>query len=124
MKTKIIFFIILAVFCINIFATESTHIYLARAIASAVGDEAFVVRVHYGEMLMNRVESEEYPNALADVVAQMGINISRKKPTDSDMRAAAAALADMDFCGGALNAKRRTPPANTDFVRLYNWYFY
>ena len=121
---KKILLVLIAVFalCINISAVDDTHDYLSKAIAGAVGDEPFIVRVHYGEMLLNRVESADYPDNLPSVCAELGININRKSPTDSDFRAAAAALADFDFCGGALNAKRRKAPENA--LRLYDWYFY
>ena len=121
---KKILLVLIAVFalCLSISAVDSTHDYLAKAIASSVGDEPFVVRVHYGEMLLNRVKSADYPDNLRSVCAELGINITRKTPTDSDFRAAAAALADLDFCGGALNAKRRKASENA--LRLYDWYFY
>ena len=128
MKKLIFLLLLLSTFLIGTSAVDNTQIYLARAIASKMGDEPFVVRVHYGEMLLNRVENDEFPDALSDVCADLGINIYRTKPSGSDLRAAAAALSGMDFSGGALNVKKinkkSAPPESSSGVRLYDWYFY
>ncbi|MBQ8836357.1 MAG: hypothetical protein IJ002_02485 [Clostridia bacterium] len=115
MKQKLIFFTLLVLLSIRTFAADITCTDLAKAIAAEMGDEPFVVRVVYGEMLINRLSEEPLPKSSAT-------------PTDSDMRAAAAALSGIDFSGGALNVqkldKKSIPPVLSGGIRLYNWYFY
>lgn len=115
MKHKFLFFTLLILFSLRAYAVDTTCQDLAKAIAADIGDEPFVVRVAYGEMLLNRLHDEPLLNTNAT-------------PTDSDMRAAAAALANFNFSGGATHVtkldKKSAPPENTSGVRLYDWYFY
>lgn len=105
--------IIITMLCLSASATDATRQDLAKAIAADMDGEPFVVRVAYGEMLLNRQEPLPAANA---------------EPTDSDLRAAAAALANFNFGGGATHVikldKKSAPPENTSGVRLYDWYFY
>ncbi len=114
MKKYIILLVVL-IFCITVVASsEEDRVYLlAEIIAGEMGDEPFVVRVIYGEMLLNS--------------PMMGGK--RKNPSQSDLRAAAAAYCQYGFSGGARNAVRwkkaeSTPLEMRSGVRLYGWYFY
>lgn len=87
---------------------------LAGAIAAQMSGEPFVVRVAYGEMLLNSGEIE---------------NAAYRAPSESDMRAAAAAYCGFGFCGGAKNVAKwnrieNTPLEMRSGVRLYDWFFY
>lgn len=113
MKRIIVLFTVV-LFCICITASErDDYVYqLAECIAADMGGEPFVVRVAYGEMLLR---------------GNGGKN--RKKPSESDIRAAAAAYCNYGFSGGALNVIKWSKAENTPLemrsgVRLYDWFFY
>ena len=128
MKRIFIPTIIILLLCINIFAADNECDYLAKAIASEMGGEPFVVRVMYGEMLLNRVAHENYPDTLPSVCFSLGIKTRGVNATQSDKRAAAAALCGFGFSCGALNVKKvnknSTPLSNLYGVLLYGYYFY
>lgn len=112
-KTLVI--LVLIIFCVSIgaYETEKTIYALAERIAGEMGKEAFVVKVLYGETLLNNGVVEG----------------KRKKPTESDIRAAAAAYGNFGFSGGALNCLRWRKVKNTPLemrsgVQIYEWYFY
>ncbi len=126
MRSKIILLLALfLVLCIPAAAkTNATE--LADAIAAEMGGEPYVVRVLYGEMLLNRLDSPEFGNTLAEV-SDIGIRAGRAE--ESDYRAAAAALRRFGFAGGALYVARwkeveNTPLVMRSGVRLYDWFFY
>ena len=128
-KTLFLFFVL--VFCLTAFATAEDDIaYLAEAISSAFGDAPFVCRVAFGEMLVNRLDSERFPDAMPAVLYELyGDRIPRKKASESDLRAAAVAYRRLGFSGGALYAAlwkdaENTPLSWRSGVRLYGWYFY
>lgn len=112
---RIIILLTVVLFCIGISATErEDYVYLlAERIAADRGDEPFVVRVAYGEMLLRGGKGGK----------------SRKAPSESDIRAAAAAYCNFGFSGGAINATKWKKAENTPLemrsgVRLYDWFFY
>lgn len=112
-------------FCITASAKESVDS-LADAIAARMGKEPYVVRVLYGEMLLNRLESTTFPDTLDEVSDAV---ILSGKANDSDRRAAAAALRGFGFAGGALYVAKWSEIENTPLmmrsgVRLYDWFFY
>ncbi len=126
MKSKfLILSILLAVLCIPAAAkTNATE--LADAIAAEMGGEPYVVRVLYGEMLLNRLDSGAFGNTLAEV---SDTRIRAGRAEESDYRAAAAALRRFGFAGGALYVAKwkeveNTPLVMRSGVRLYDWYFY
>lgn len=111
---RIIILLTVILFCISITALErEDYVYLlAECIAADMGGEPFVVRVAYGEMLLKRGEYGR-----------------RKKPRESDIRAAAAAYCNYGFSGGATNVVKWSKAENTPLgmrsgVRLYDWFFY
>ena len=114
--------------CVRAADTDIT--YLAKAISAACGEEPYVVRVAYGEMLLNRVDSDRFPDALPAVLYSLhGGRIPLQKPTESDLRAAAAAHRRFGFADGALYAQKWSEVQNTPLVMrsgvlLYGWYFY
>lgn len=112
---KTVIILILIIFSVSICATEMENpVYkLAERIAGEMGDEPFVVKVLYAEMLLNGGEEEG----------------RRKKPAESDLRAAAAAYGDYGFSGNAINCAKwrrvkNTPLEMRSGVRVYDWYFY
>ena len=128
MKKTIAILIMIFALNIHIFGATSMHEYLSKAISAELNDEPFIVRVIYGEMLLNRLESKDYPDTLPAICFSLGINVSGAKPTPSDMRAASVALCGVNFSCGALNAekaKRKSiPQAVGDGMLIYGWYFY
>lgn len=127
MKKAITVLIIAFALNISAFCASSKLEYLAKAISQEMGGEPFIVRVMYGEMLLNRLESEEYPDTLPAICFSMGINVRNAKPDASDMRAASAALCGLGFSCGALNVRKvekRSIPQSRDGILLYDWYFY
>ena len=76
---------------------------LADAIAAEMGGEPYIVRVLYGEMLLNRLDRPEFGNTLAEV---SDARIRAGRAEESDYRAAAAALRRFGFAGGALYVAR------------------
>ena len=114
MKKYIILLLIL-ILCVAVFAIrEDNGIYLlAEQISAKMGNEPFVVRVAYGEVLLKgKTESR-----------------GRKTPSQSDIRAAAAAYCNYGFSGDAENVikwekAKNTPLEMRSGVRLYNWFFY
>lgn len=128
---KTFFILLLAVLLsVSAFAAEEDIPYLAKAIAGSFGDESFVVRVAFGEMLLNRQDSDRFPDALPAVLYGLyGDRIPLKKATDSDLRAAAAAYRRFNFADGALYVTKWSEAQNTPLVmrsgvRFYDWYFY
>ena len=111
--------------CMAVSAKESADA-LADAIAARMGEEPYVVRVLYGEMLLNRLDSPIFADTLDEVSDTV---ILPGRASDSDRRAAAAALRGYGFAGGALYVAKWSEIENTPLVmrsgvRLYNWYFY
>lgn len=104
--------------------------YLAEAIAAFGSEEPFVVRVAFGEMLLNRLDSDRFPDTLPAVLYDYyGDRIPRKKAGESDLRAAAAAYRRFQFADGALYVAKWSEVQNTPLimrsgVRFYDWYFY
>ncbi|MBQ5390125.1 MAG: hypothetical protein IIU58_04380 [Clostridia bacterium] len=101
---------------------------LAEAIADCIGKEPFVVRVAFGELLLNRVDSVGFPDTVDEVALDFADGHIRDA-SESDRRAAAAALRRFGFAGGALYVKKwedveNTPLVMRSGVRLYDWYFY
>ena len=112
---RMIILCVAIVFFINLYAADrQDHVYLlAEKIAGEMGEEPFVVRVAYGEVLLRGNESTN----------------KRKKPSQSDIRAAAAAYCNYNFSCGAKNVTRwkkaeSTPLEMRSGVRLYDWFFY
>lgn len=128
-KTFWILCIIVVLLAIPVLSTEEEVQYLAEAIA-AFGDEPYVVRVAYGELLLNRLDSDRFPDTLSAVIYSMyGDRIPHGKPTESDRRAAATAYRRLRFADGALFVRRWSEVENTPLmlrsgVRFYDWFFY
>ena len=114
---------------IPVLSSEAEAQYLAEAIA-ALGDEPYVVRVAYGELLLNRLDSDRFPDTLPAVLYSMyGGRIPRGKPTESDRRAAATAYRRLRFADGAFfmckwSEAENTPLMMRSGVRFYDWFFY
>lgn len=101
---------------------------LAEAIADCMGKEPFVVRVAFGELLLNRVDSAAFPDTVDEVALDFADGHIRDA-SESDYRAAASAERRFGFAGGALYVKKWKEVENTPLemrsgVRLYDWYFY
>lgn len=112
---KVVIILIVILFAVSLNAAEENDPVLALAehIAGEMEGEPFVVRVAYGEMLLNR---GEFPQ-------------KRRIPSESDIRAAAAAYCNYGFSGGAVNVikwkkAKNTPLEMRSGVRLYEWFFY
>ncbi len=112
---KVVIVIVVLLFAVSLIAAEERNpVYtLAERIAGEMGDEPFVVRVAYAEMLLNRGK----------------FTGKRKKPSTSDLRAAAAAYCNYGFSGGAVNFIKWKKAENTPLemrsgVHLYEWFFY
>ena len=112
---RIIILCIVVIFFINLCAiAEDNRVYLlAERIAGEMGEEPFIVRVAYGEVVIRGTDAPE----------------KRKKPSQSDIRAAAAAYCNYNFSCGAKNVIRwkkaeSTPLEMRSGVRLYDWFFY
>ena len=126
------FVMILTVFLLFVYvhAAENEITYLAKAISASVGKEPFVVRVAFGEMLLNRLDSDRFPDALPAVLYSLyGGRIPLHQPSESDLRAAAAAYRRFGFSDGAVYAQKWSAVQNTPLVmrsgvRLYGWFFY
>ena len=110
-------------------SADSEVEYLAEAIA-ALDAAPFVVRVAYGEMLLNRVDSALFPDTIPAVLYSLyGDRIPRKTPTPSDRRAAMTASRRLRFAEGALFMRKWKEVENTPLqmrsgVRLYEYFFY
>ena len=110
-------------------SADSEVEYLAEAIA-ALDAAPFVVRVAYGEMLLNRVDSALFPDTIPAVLYSLyGDRIPRKTPTPSDRRAAMTASRRLHFAEGALFMRKWKEVENTPLqmrsgVRLYEYFFY
>lgn len=115
--------------CILCFASAAAETdTLAEAISDCMGKEPFVVRVAFGELLLNRLDSADFPDTVADVARDFADgHIS--DVSESDYRAAASAERRFGFAGGALYVKKWKSVENTPLelrsgVRLYDWFFY
>lgn len=109
-------------------AAASDYDALAEVIADCMGNEPFVVRVAFGELLLNRLHSDAFPNSLFEAAREFGNGYIRDA-NDSDRRAAAAACRNLGFTGGAVYVIKwkhaeNTPLAMRSGVRLYDWFFY
>lgn len=115
--------------CILCFAAAAAETdALAEAISDCMGKEPFVVRVAFGELLLNRLDNDAFPDTIAGVASDFADgHIS--DVSESDYRAAASAERRFGFAGGALYVKKWKSVENTPLemrsgVRLYDWYFY
>ncbi len=128
-KTFLILGLILLL-TVPVLAAEAEIAYLAEAISASFGNAPFVVRVAYGEMLLNRLDSDRFPDTLPAVLYSLyGDRIPRKAASGSDLRAAATAYRRFRFADGALYVKKWSEVENTPLmmrsgVRLYDYYFY
>ena len=97
---------------------------LARAIEAEASGESYTVMVSLASVLLNRVESAEYPSSLGAVITDAGIDVSDAAPSSQARRAAKDALLGFDPTDGALEYSKETdaPP----FIRLKTaaWCFY
>lgn len=124
---KILFAVCIA--CVLCFASAAAETdALAEAISDCMGKEPFVVRVAFGELLLNRLDSADFPDTV-DEVARDFADGHISDVSESDYRAAASAERRFGFAGGALYVKKWKTVENTPLemrsgVRLYDWYFY
>ncbi len=96
---------------------------LACAVESAASGESYTVMASLASIMLNRVESAEYPASLAAVIADAGIDISSVTPSSQALRAARDALSGFDPTEGALAYSKGDEPP---FIRLKTgaWSFY
>lgn len=81
---------------------------LAQVIEGEAADEPYTGKVAVGAVILNRIESPEFPNSIPGVINQMGAfesvcNGQYQRPlSEESMRAAVEALNGKDPSGGAL----------------------
>ena len=81
---------------------------LAQVIGGEAADEPYTGKVAVGAVILNRIESPEFPNSIPGVINQMGAfesvcNGQYQRPlSEESMRAAVEALNGKDPSGGAL----------------------
>ncbi|MFG3611460.1 cell wall hydrolase [Rummeliibacillus stabekisii] len=81
---------------------------LAQLVHAEAGSESFSGKVAVASVVLNRVESSKFPDSISGVIYQGGqftpasTGAINNTPTESDYRAARAALAGTDTSGGAL----------------------
>lgn len=129
-RTVCVFLVVLLAFPFGLSsrAAEAEQMYLAKAIASVMGKEPFVVKVAFGEVLLNRLADPRFPDTLPAVMQSLGKR-ANAAPTEEDLRAASVVLCNYGFSGGALyvekwRKRKNTPSAERRGARLYTWYFY
>ena len=81
---------------------------LARVIRAEAEAEPYIGQVAVGAVILNRIQSSDFPNTLAGVVYQprafesVSNGMVNRPPTESANKAANAALSGWDPSGGAL----------------------
>ncbi len=96
---------------------DSTYL-LARVIEGEAADEAYVGKVAVGAVIMNRTESNAFPNSLAGVIYQPDAFESvtngqyTRAVSAESLRAAQAAMSGWDPTGGALYFWNPNKPVN------------
>lgn len=77
---------------------------LAKAIQKVCGDESYAVRVAFGAVILNRVESNQFPNSVSAVLRNAGIypDDSGDKIEERSRHAAYSALTGVDPTIGSL----------------------
>lgn len=127
MKRRFMAVVLSVMFLVGCFKTDidaaSEEDLLALAVEAVAAGESYTVAVSVAAVLLNRVKADEYPSALAAVIADAGMDISSVTPSDRSRRAARDACLGFDPTDGALGySKDSSPP----FVRLKTgaWSFY
>ncbi len=128
MKKIMVAVVILSVLTISASASFSDKDYLAGLSAKEMRGEPYIVKVAFCEMLVNRVKSPYFPSTLRAVAHELNFG-STENISESDVYAAASALARIGFFKDIFYVKRysevkNTPLAMQGGVRLYDWYFY
>ena len=105
-------------------AEETDIRLLARAIENAAYGESYTVMVSLASVLLNRIESEEYPTSIGAVISDAGIDVSAVTPSFQARRAAKDALLGFDPTAGAIRYSKEA--AELPFIRLKTgaWCFY
>ena len=114
---------------IPVLAYEDDCEFLARVLANEMKNEPFIVKIAYCEMLVNRLDSEKFPDTLLAVAYSLGAKRGKAKPSEGDYRAAAIALQRYGFFKDVYymekwQREKSTPQFKNCGVRLYDWYFY
>ncbi len=97
---------------------------LARAVEAEASGESYTVMVSLASVLLNRIESEEYPTSIGAVISDAGIDVSAVTPSFQARRAAKDALLGFDPTAGAIGYSKEA--AELPFIRLKTgaWCFY
>ena len=128
MKMKLISVLLICVCFVGLITIEAGACdkseLLTLAVEAVAPDESYTVMVSVASVLLNRVESEQYPMSLAAVIADAGIDISAVTPSLRARSAARDAISGFDPTAGALfySKGKADPP----FIRLKTcaWCFY
>jgi len=128
MKRKILCFVL------SLILTSASGIYccaasddadlLSRAIEAAASGESYTVMAALASVLMNRVSSECYPDSLAAVISDAGIDISSAEPTPQARRAARDAIGGFDPTSGAIGYSVGRIPNCRMLLFVDGWSFY
>lgn len=116
MKKFIIFLMILLLICVGIAIAQSNNLsnneqeLLSRIIYAEAKGEPYIGQVAVGAVILNRIDSPDFPNTLAGVIYQplafepvQNGTINQAVPQDADaIRAAKDALNGYDPTGGCL----------------------
>ena len=97
---------------------------LALATEAVAGGESYTVMASVASVLLNRAASDKYPDGIAAVIADAGIDLSGVIVTSRARRAAADAISGFDPTRGALGYCKGE--SFRGFVRLETdgWSFY
>lgn len=114
-------FLMLAAPCVS--AKDEREL-LASAVESAAGGESYTVMVSLASVLLNRVESEAYPESLAAVISDAGIDVSSVLPSTRAYRAAEDALGGFDPTAGALGYSEGSDSDAPVLLGTDGWSFY
>lgn len=105
-------------------AGTSGELWLARAVEAAARGESYTVMVSIASVLLNRVSSRCYPESLAAVIADAGLELSLNEPEAQALRAARDAMGGFDPTSGALNYSRSASAEHPILLFVDGWSFY
>ncbi len=97
---------------------------LALAAESAASGESYTVMAALASVLVNRMKSSSYPDSLAAVISDAGIDISSAVPSKQALRAASDALGGFDPTSGALRYSREGVGGVPILLETDGWSFY
>jgi N-acetylmuramoyl-L-alanine amidase len=114
---------LLSFFSVRARAADNAEL-LSLAAEAVAGGESYTVMVSVAAVLINRTESEKYPQSLAAVIADAGIDVSSVTVSDRARRAALDAIAGFDPTGGALRYSKSESRTGFKHLATDGWSFY